>query len=208
MEKNSPKTFYQNLIPYLGEKAALFIDNQTKDLKFHLKITKPRDTKFGDYFPPVKNNRQRITINGNLDKYSFLITLLHELAHLYAQENYGQNHKPHGEEWKNTFSGLLSLAIKNELFPTKIAELIFKLYIKKRSFSHTSRVKILNLIYKELEIAIPIRLESIPINGKVLLPNGMKIIKINQLRTRCLCRDLEDNKLYYVNKLIEVTTLD
>ena len=208
MEKNSPKTFYQNLIPYLGEKAALFIDTQTKDLKFHLKITKPRDSKFGDYFPSVKNNKQRITINGNLDKYSFLITLLHELAHLYVQEKYGHHHKPHGEEWKNTFSDLLSLAVKNELFPNRIAELILKLYIKKRSFTHTSRVKILNSIYQDLEIEIPVRLESIPLNSKAILPNGMKVVKINQLRTRCLCRNLEDNKLYYVNKLIEVKTID
>ncbi len=204
MEKNSVKSFYQNLIPYLDEKAALFIDNQTKDLKFHLKITKPRDSKFGDYFPAVNNNRQRITINGNLDKYSFLITLLHELAHLYVQENVKHKHLPHGEEWKTTFSQLLSLAIKNDLFPLRVSDLINKLYIKERKFTHTSRVKILNAIYKELNIQIPIRLENLPLNSTAILPNGMTIIKLNQQRTRCLCRDLNNNKLYYVNKLIEV----
>lgn len=207
MQKNSAKTFYENLIKYLGEEAALFIDNQTKDIAFHLKVTKPRDTKFGDYFPPVNNNRQRITINGDLDKYSFLITLLHELAHLYVQENLKQRHKPHGEEWKTTFSKLLILAINNNLFPKKVADLISNLYIKKRKFTHTSRIKILNAIYQELKLAPPLRLENIPIHGQALLPNGMKIIKINQIRTRCLCREITTNKLYYVNKLIEVTNI-
>jgi hypothetical protein len=206
MGKITAKSFYENLVPYLGEKAALFIDNQTKDLKFHLKITKPRDTKFGDYLPEVNNNRQRITINGNLDKYSFLITLLHELAHLYVQENVKVHHKPHGEEWKTTFAQLLTLAVKNELFPLTVTNLISKLYIRDHKFTHTSRVKILNAIYKELNLEIPIRLENLPVNAVALLPNGMKVVKLNQQRTRCLCRDMNDNKLYYVNKHIEVTT--
>ena len=204
MKKDNAKSFYQNLVPYLGEEAALFIDNQTKGLKFHLKVSKPRDSKFGDYFPSVKNKPQRITVNGNLDKYSFLITFLHELAHLIIQEKIKHKCNPHGNEWKAEFTKLLNLAVNNELFPDKISLLIKKLYIEKQRFTHTSRVKILNAIYKELNIQIPVRLENISINSIVVLPNGMKIIKLNQQRTRCLCRDLNNNKLYFVNNLIEV----
>jgi SprT protein len=196
--------FRQRLIPYLGEEAAIFIDNYTKNLRFHLKITKERATKFGDYCPPRDNKKQRITINGNLDKYSFLITLLHELAHLRLFEKNSNLIKPHGKEWKNVFTQLLFLAINQSLFPPLISQAINKYYIVKQSYTHTSRIYILNSIYKTLNQAIPIRLETVPIKSTVVLENGMTVIKIEQKRTRCICKDIANKKLYSIHKSVEV----
>jgi SprT protein len=203
MEKNAPKSFYDHLIPYLGEKAAEFIDHLTLHIRFHLRVTRPRDSKYGDYRPAFKNNQQRITINGNLDKYSFLITLLHELAHLYVQENIKHPYLPHGKEWKSSFSELLSLAVKNEIFPTDISRLVNIYYVQKKIFTQSSRNKIQVAINKELGIKPNPTLNEIPINGKVLLQNGMKVIKIKNNRTRCLCRNLENNQLYLIQNYIE-----
>jgi predicted SprT family Zn-dependent metalloprotease len=36
------------------------------------------------------------TVNSNLNKYKFLITLIHEISHLVAFEKFGRNIKPHG----------------------------------------------------------------------------------------------------------------
>jgi SprT protein len=204
MSSLQDNSFRQRLIPYLGEEAAVFIDNKTINLRFHLKITKVRATKFGDYCPPRENKKQRITINGNLDKYSFLITLLHELAHLLVYEKNSNLIKPHGKEWKNVFSQLLSEAINHLLFPPLISQTVNKYYIQKQCFTHTSRIHILNSIYKTLDKTIPIRLEAIPVNSTVVLENGMTVTKIEQKRTRCICRNYSDKKLYSIHKSVEV----
>ena len=41
-------------------------------------------------------NNHRISVNGNLNKYSFLITLIHELAHLLTFTQYKNRVDPHG----------------------------------------------------------------------------------------------------------------
>ena len=72
--------------------------------KVHLTITRERKSVLGDYRNKVFNKNHRITVNGNLNKYSFLITLLHELAHLVAFEKYGHRILPHGSQWKSEYS--------------------------------------------------------------------------------------------------------
>jgi hypothetical protein len=45
-----------------------------------------RQTRHGDYRKGV-NGKHEITVNSNLNKYKFLITLIHEISHLVAFEN-------------------------------------------------------------------------------------------------------------------------
>ncbi|HEX2607969.1 MAG TPA: SprT-like domain-containing protein, partial [Flavisolibacter sp.] len=72
--------------------------------KVHLTIAKERKSILGDYRHRTGNQNHRISINGNLNTYAFLITLLHELAHLLQFEKYGNRVAAHGKEWKNLFS--------------------------------------------------------------------------------------------------------
>ncbi len=62
----------------------------------------------------------RISVNGNLNVYSFLITLLHELAHLLTFEQHGNRVQSHGREWKNIYGQLLDQFLKNKKFPPDI----------------------------------------------------------------------------------------
>ena len=75
--------------------------------KVHLTVTRQRQTVLGDYRNAVNGKNHRISVNGNLNKYSFLITLLHELAHLLAFEKYGNRILAHGKEWKSVYSNIL-----------------------------------------------------------------------------------------------------
>src|SRR6266699_1008953 len=70
----------------------------------HLTITRERQSVLGDYRNKLVHKNHRISVNGNLNKYSFLITLLHELAHLLTYEKYGHRIQPHGAPWKSEFS--------------------------------------------------------------------------------------------------------
>ena len=49
--------------------------------KIHLTITKERNSILGDYRHAINQKNHRISVNGNLNKYAFLVTLLHEIAH-------------------------------------------------------------------------------------------------------------------------------
>jgi SprT protein len=69
----------------------------------HFTVTKERKTKYGDYRHPHAGKPHQISINGNLNKYAFLITTIHELAHLTAFEKYRHTVSAHGDEWKREF---------------------------------------------------------------------------------------------------------
>ena len=45
-----------------------------------------------------------ISINNNLNPYSFLITLTHELAHAFVYRNYKNTRDPHGKKWQLMFN--------------------------------------------------------------------------------------------------------
>lgn len=91
-----------------------------------LTITRKRHSVLGDYRLPYQSEGHRITINGDLNKYAFLLTLLHELAHLMAYVNYGTRIAPHGKEWKHTFSKILAGYTDKGFLPDDIEKAIKK----------------------------------------------------------------------------------
>src|SRR4051794_28625310 len=92
---------------YLPENSFEQVTFFLQHYKVHLTITKQRQSVLGDYRNAVNGKNHRISINGNLNKFSFLITLLHELAHLLAFNKYGNRTMAHGKEWKFIYSTLL-----------------------------------------------------------------------------------------------------
>lgn len=102
----------------------------------HLKIVNERRTRHGDYrrYP---DGSQQITVNANLNKYRFLITLIHEIAHLLAYENFGRHIKPHGNEWKHTFQKLMLPFIRPEIFPMQLLPLIARHFKNPKASSDT-----------------------------------------------------------------------
>lgn len=89
----------------------------------HLKIVNERKTRHGDYRKHPSGKHQ-ITVNANLNKYRFLITLVHEIAHLVAFKKYGNTIKPHGVEWKYTFQQLMIPFINPAIFPNQLLPLL------------------------------------------------------------------------------------
>lgn len=94
--------------------------------KVHLTITKERRSVLGDYRHAGWGGNHRISINGNLNKYEFLITLLHELAHLLVFEKFRNRVEAHGTEWKNCYSSLLVDFVQQQLFPPDIEQALRK----------------------------------------------------------------------------------
>ncbi|MEC8832566.1 MAG: sprT domain-containing protein, partial [Bacteroidota bacterium] len=74
---------------YLPEQAVVPCFELIKTHGVHLKIVSHRVTRHGDY-RRLPNGLHQVTVNASLNKYRFLITLVHEIAHLVAFETYGR----------------------------------------------------------------------------------------------------------------------
>jgi len=109
------------LSDYLPEKALDPVLEYLHLYKIQLTITRSRKTIWGDYRYAQGDTHHRISVNGNLNKYAFLITLLHELAHLITFDRYANSVLPHGREWKSNFSLLLSKFMATAVFPDDIS---------------------------------------------------------------------------------------
>lgn len=94
--------------------------------KVHLTVTKQRKSVLGDYRHAGWGGNHRISINGNLNKYEFLITLLHELAHLLTYEQYRNKVDAHGKEWKYNYSQLLIVFVQHKIFPADVEKALQK----------------------------------------------------------------------------------
>ncbi len=97
---------------YLPEHTIPFLKKWFSDYFIHIKITKNRNSKLGDY-RRLPDKTHQITVNSTLDRQLFFFVLTHELAHLIAFEKYSFRISAHGKEWKDTFREMLleSIAI-------------------------------------------------------------------------------------------------
>ncbi len=114
------------LAGYLPKGSFEPVVNYLHHYKVHLTVTKQRKSVLGDYRHAGWGGNHRISINGNLNQYEFLITLLHELAHLLCFEQYKNKVEAHGKEWKNIYSNLLIVFVNMGLFPEDIVKALQK----------------------------------------------------------------------------------
>lgn len=96
----------QSLEKYLPPNTLQYLKHWFLDYYIHIKITRNRNSKLGDY-RKLPDNSHEITINSTLPPQLFFFVLTHELAHLIAFEKYGRRISPHGNEWKETFRLML-----------------------------------------------------------------------------------------------------
>jgi len=121
---------------YLPERAVAPCAGLVKEKNVHLKIVNERVTRHGDY-RLMPDGAHQITVNATLNKYRFLITLIHEIAHLVAFEKYGRRIKPHGREWKRTFQHMMVPFLRPEIFPVKLLPLLARHFRNPKASSST-----------------------------------------------------------------------
>ena len=76
-------------LKYLNKKAEGQILKWEKDFCVTIEVSRPCKTRLG-VFIPKHNGKSLIKINQDLNQYSFLITLVHELAHASIWTKYGR----------------------------------------------------------------------------------------------------------------------
>lgn len=180
----------------------IFLSSQ---LKF--KIVNGRKTKLGDFRAGIKDEKHQITVNGDLNPYSFLITTLHEFAHLNTFNAFQNRVLPHGEEWKNEFRKLLLPIIESGHLPMDIQKALVNSLVstKASSCSDHNLSRVLHSYDKPKE-GIEI-LERLPKNSNFVL-DGRHFVKGPLRRKRFVCQEVKTNRSYLVNALAKVYPIE
>lgn len=188
---------------YLPEGAVETIALWIVDYDFKLKIKKERSTKLGDYSSPQNGMNHVITVNHNLNKYSFLVTLVHEVAHLSTFNKFKNTVAPHGQEWKNEFKILMQPFLVTEIFPVDVLYAIRK-YLQNPAASSCTDTNLLRTLKLYDENTQQVFLEYLPYKS-VFLYNGNKVFeKGERIRKRFRCIEIATGTVYLFNPLTEV----
>lgn len=188
---------------YIPEGAVETIARWIVDYDFKLKIKKERSTKLGDYSSPQNGMNHVITVNHNLNKYSFLVTLVHEVAHLSTFNKFKNTVAPHGQEWKNEFKILMQPFLVTEIFPVDVLYAIRK-YLQNPAASSCTDTNLLRTLKLYDENTQQVFLEYLPYKS-VFLYNGNKVFeKGERIRKRFRCIEIATGTVYLFNPLTEV----
>lgn len=196
-----PLEYLQHYVPAGSAARVLQLLQQ---YKVHLTITKERKSVLGDYRHAVDSQTHRISVNGNLNKYSFLITLIHELAHLVTFLQYGHRVAAHGREWKHLYKLLLIEFLEPAIFPNDIiAALKSSLHdLPASSCADEGLMRILRR-YDPRQEGVAL-VEELPHGALFAIEGGKVFRKGKRLRKRFQCEELSTGKLYLFSPIYEV----
>lgn len=173
--------------------------------KVHLTITKQRQSILGDYRHAYLHKTHRISVNGNLNKFSFLITLLHELAHLFTFELHGNKISPHGKQWQNEFSKILAQFLRIKIFPADIEKALLKT-LQRPAASSCGDENLLRVLHKYDAKKDGVLLVEQLSDGQLFSIKGNRTFKRGEkIRKRYKCVEVKTGKLYLFSGLYEVT---
>lgn len=188
---------HQLLHHHLPEKAVPYCFSLYRDSPFELKITRARQTKVGDFTSRRNAAHPRITLNSDLNPYLFLVTYVHEVAHLRVFLRHGNRVDPHGEEWKNMFRLLLTPVLTPDVFPVELFRELDRHMVnpKASSFADTDLTRAFRLLDKNG--ATQAVLSDIP-EGSIFNFQGRYFRKGKLKRTRVLCCEIRSKRNYLV----------
>lgn len=171
-------------------------------------VTDPRTSKVGDHRPPDQESRlHRISVNGDLGPYHFLITLVHEFAHAEVWERYKRKVPPHGKEWKKSFRDLMApYMAKPGLFPDDLHETL-SVHLKDPPASCLSDSSLTRKLREHEGDSTPLTVEEIPAETVFRTKSGKTFKKGKRARKRFRCTDVRTGYIYMVHPLAEAIPL-
>ena len=184
------------LIRFIPTNAVELACRKLREIPCNIEITEERTSVHGDFRP--SRGRSTITINGTLNNYAFLITLMHELAHLQAWELYRNSVKPHGDEWKRLFKKSLGPFLRNGVFPADIERALTD-YLSNPLAATCSDLHLSRTLAKyDRRRPGDFLLDEVPANATFVYNDKRTFIKGHKIRTRyhCVCTTTKDVYLF------------
>jgi SprT protein len=210
--KKDPRILMRKVLePHLPLESIRFIIDWLIFHKVQLRISNSRTTKLGDYRPPRPGTIPRISVNHNLNKYSFLITLVHEMAHHMVMEvkhplisfRKRKHPKPHGPEWQSHYQDLMIPFMIPAIFPQDIMD-VMKQYLENPKASTTADQKLFRVLKKyDLPDGSEF-LDKLPFDAVFHLRNGRSFRKKEKMRKRYRCISIDNGRIYLFNPMAQV----
>ncbi len=170
--------------------------------RVHLKIVNERKSRHGDY-RPLPDGTHKITINANLNQYRFLITLIHEIAHLVAFKKYGYKIQPHGIEWKQTFQHLMVPFLRPEVFPSSLLPVLARHFKNPTASSDTDAA--MSIALKSYDAPTDnIYIFELEYGSYFITAQGRRFKKGKKLRKRYECIELDTGRTYIFQPNVQV----
>lgn len=195
------QSFAQQLKPFLPAESCLYVSEMIVSKVVHFTVKKGRKSKLGDYRQPWKGKPHRISVNGDLNKYAFLITTIHELAHLTTFEKFGNKVNAHGSEWKAEFVRLFEPLLKLNFLPEDVT-LATQNYLKNVKASSCGDERLYRVL-KRYDKNAGVLVEHLNFGDQFLL-HGKTFELGKKLRKRFECKEVQTGKMYRVLGLAEI----
>jgi SprT protein len=196
------------LSKYMPSDAAPVIARWIDYFQCEFKVSRNRSTKYGDYRHPYQGQGHRISVNYNLNPYAFLVTTVHEFAHLLTWNEYNRKAKPHGTEWKANFKKMMRTFYEKNIFPGDVQQVIIN-YLENPAASSCSDINLSRILKKYDPVqAHIVTVERVPANAKFKMKNGRVFRKENVVRKRYRCVEVATGRIYLFNPMAEVSLVE
>lgn len=184
----------KNLLPHGAE---FMIEKWISPYSVEIQLKRDRKSKLGDY--RRLRNHNIITINESLDKNLFFLTLTHEIAHLIAFSQFGKKIRPHGIEWKNTFSTLILESIEFYSSDFKNLMMEYSQNPKANLYSFSPLANYYNLSNNQSNITV------CELEDQAVFRIGKRVFRKEKKRKiRYLCTDVNSGKKYLINGIAPI----
>ncbi|MFC2124105.1 SprT-like domain-containing protein [Bacteroidota bacterium] len=191
--------FISTISKYIPEESVTYCTKLWNQSKFSFKVTRNRTTKLGDYRYDSAGSIHIISVNGSLNRFAFLITFVHEVAHMYVKDQYGRNVRPHGKEWKDIFRNLIFPLLHPGIFPDDILRVLAN-HMRNPKASSQSDIN-LNKVLHCYDKMKPDGwyLEDL-VEGEQFFFNKRQFKKLESKRTRAICMEVNSGRKYLITE--------
>jgi SprT protein len=198
-KKEAPIDYISRFIPPAASAEVL---QMLHHYRVHLTVTKERSSVLGDYRHAIGQKAHRISVNGNLNRYSFLITLIHEIAHLITFDKHGNKVLSHGREWKKIYAELLSVFMRPDVFPSEIIA-VLRNSLNDLPASSCADEPLMRVLKKYDQNGL-VMVEDVKEGALFSIRDGNVFRKGKKLRKRFQCVEIKTGKLYLFSPVYEV----
>ena len=200
------KSIAKQLANYTPKGVAPVFASWVQQYTIQVTITPPRSSKLGDYRSPHNGFGHRISINGSLNQYAFVVTFVHEMAHLITWEQHKHRVQPHGREWKSNFQKLMRPFQNLQVFPKDVLQAINQYMLNPAASScQDERLhKTLSRYDSGHQNRTWNYLDELPKGTFFIIENGRAFQKLDKLRKNFKCKELDSGKMYRISPLMKV----
>jgi len=205
-------TDYDTVRKHLPPSTWKYVQNLLQEYPVVVQVVPHRATKLGDYRPPrLGEFWHRITVNEDLNMYAFLVTLLHEIAHLRVAALHGKGtkkHKPHGVEWKKAFTELVGPIVEGSMVPSDLCVALAATLQRPRAATCSDRLLTLALSQYDQFVDNYVHVEQLEIGSCFQLQDGRQFILGDRVRSRYRCVELASGTEFRIHYLARIVRLE